>query len=170
MPLTILLLSAVTLQRLGELVLDRRHTRRLLDQGAYEVGAAHYPLMLLLHTAWLGSLWLLGWRHVAVFGWLWLYLALQGLRLWVMASLGARWTTRIIILPGAPLVRRGPYRWISHPNYVVVAAEIAVLPLTLDLPGLALLFSFANAAVLFIRIRAENAGLMSAAEPAKSPP
>ena len=170
MPLTLLLLAAVTLQRLGELVLDRRNTRRLLAQGAYEVGAAHYPLMLALHTSWLAGLWIFGWRHPVQFGWFWLFLALQGLRVWVLASLGKRWTTRVMILPGAPLVRRGPYRWVSHPNYAVVVCELAVLPLCLGLPIFAAVFTALNAAVLFIRIRSENAGLMSATEPAKSPP
>jgi methyltransferase len=88
-----------------------------------------------------------------------LYIALQGLRLWVMWTLGARWTTRIIILPGEPLVAAGPYRFLPHPNYAVVAGEIAILPLVLGLPWLAALFTVLNAAVLFIRIRAENRAL-----------
>jgi len=87
------------------------------------------------------------------------YLVLQGFRLWVMWTLGARWTTRIIILPGEPLVAAGPYRLLPHPNYAVVAGEIAILPLALGLPWLAALFTVLNATVLFIRIRAENRAL-----------
>jgi len=84
---------------------------------------------------------------------------LQGLRIWVMTTLGARWTTRIIVLPGAPLVARGPYRYLNHPNYAVVACEIALLPLMLHLTVIATLFTILNGIVLLIRIRAENRGL-----------
>jgi methyltransferase len=84
---------------------------------------------------------------------------LQGLRFWVMRTLGARWTTRIIVVPGEPLVSAGPYRYFTHPNYAVVAGEIAVLPLVFNLPWLAVLFTALNSAVLFIRIRAENRAL-----------
>jgi len=159
MTLATLVLALVTAQRLGELVLARRNTRRLLAQGAYEVGAGHYPIVVALHAAWLGSLWLLAWDAPVDPSWLAVYIVLQALRLWVLASLGPRWTTRIIVLPGAPLARRGPYRFVSHPNYVVVAAEIAVLPLVFGLVWHAVLFTLLNAAVLFIRIRAEGAAL-----------
>jgi methyltransferase len=159
MTLAALVLTLVTLQRLGELVLARRNTRRLLARGAYEVGAAHYPVIVALHAIWLGSLWLLAWNAPVDRSWLGVYLVLQALRLWVLASLGARWTTRIVVLPDAPLVRRGPYRFVSHPNYVVVAAEIAVLPLVFGLVWHAVLFTLLNAVVLFIRIRSEGAAL-----------
>jgi methyltransferase len=95
-----------------------------------------------------------------------LFIALQGLRVWVIATLGARWTTRIIVLPGEPLVASGPYRYMSHPNYVVVAAEIATLPLALHLPVLALIFTALNAAVLTIRIRVETRALSVSASAA----
>jgi methyltransferase len=88
--------------------------------------------------------------------WLGLFVIIELSRIWVLASLGARWTTRIIALPNAPLVRRGPYRWVNHPNYLVVVAEIAVLPLVFGLWKVSLIFSILNAAVLTIRIRAEN--------------
>ena len=159
MTLAALILTLATLQRLGELVLARRNTRRLLARGAYEVGAAHYPVIVALHAIWLGSLWLLAWNAPVDRSWLGVYLVLQALRLWVLASLGARWTTRIVVLPDAPLVRRGPYRFVSHPNYVVVAAEIAVLPLVFGLVWHAVLFTLLNAVVLFIRIRSEGAAL-----------
>lgn len=163
MILSILVLAFVTAQRLGELVLARRNTARLLGQGAVEHGAGHYPLIVGLHAAWLLGLWLLAWnREVSLF-WLAVFAGLQALRVWVITSLGGRWTTRIIVLPGAALVRRGPYRLMSHPNYIVVAAEIAVLPLAFGLPAFAAAFFLLNALVLAIRIRAEAAALETAA-------
>jgi methyltransferase len=164
MTLSIVILALVTAQRLGELVLARRNTRRLLARGATERGATHYPLIVGLHAAWLAGLWLLAWDRPANLAWLGVFLGLQALRVWVIASLGERWTTRIIILPGAPLVRRGPYRFLSHPNYLVVAGEMLVLPLVFGLPGYGLAFSVLNAAVLWIRIRAENAALAALSE------
>jgi methyltransferase len=157
-----LILGLVTLQRLGELVLARRNTERLLAQGAHEVAPGHYPLIVALHTAWLVGLWLMVvWQGHADVIWPWLaaFLVLQVLRAWVMATLGERWTTRIIVLPGAPLVRRGPYRFMTHPNYCIVAAEILVLPLAFGLVWYGLVFSVLNAGVLWIRIRAEEAAL-----------
>jgi methyltransferase len=151
-----IILAAVTLQRIGELVVSRRNTRKLMACGAVEVAPGHYPLIVTVHAAWLISLWVFG-RHqpvnvVALAG----YLVLQGFRVWVLRTLGPRWTTRIIVLPQRPLVSTGPYRFLSHPNYAVVAGEIAVLPLVLGLPLLAAFFTILNAAVLAIRIRAEN--------------
>ncbi len=161
-PATILLVL-VTLERLGELWLADRNTAALLAAGGREVAPGHYPLIVALHAAWLGGLWLFARDQPLQLGWLAVFLALQALRAWVLLTLGRRWTTRIIILPGAPLVRRGPYRFLSHPNYLVVIGEIAVLPLCLGWPGYALAFSLANALVLAIRIRAENAALRSEA-------
>lgn len=155
-----LLLTLVTLERLAELWLARRNTRALLAQGAVEFAPGHYPLIVLLHALWLAGLWLLGWQQPVGTVWLVVFLLLQVLRVWVLATLGPRWTTRIIVQPGLPLVATGPYRLLSHPNYVVVVGEIAVLPLCLGLPWYALAFSIANAAVLTIRIRAENAALL----------
>ena len=154
-----IILSFVTLQRLGELVLSRRNTERLLERGAIEIGAGHYPLLVILHAAWLISLWIFGWDSEVYWPALAAFAVLQGLRVWVLASLGSRWTTRIIVLPGAPLVAVGPYRYVSHPNYAIVAGEIALLPLALNLPLLALSFSVLNAIVLAIRIRAETRAL-----------
>lgn len=159
MTFSIAVLVLVTLQRLGELVLANRNTTRLKAKGAVEVGAGHYPLIVALHAAWLAGLWLLAWDRPVLLGWLLVFVVLQALRVWVIASLGGRWTTRIIILPQAPLVRRGPYRLLSHPNYVVVVGEIAVLPLAFGLPVFALVFSILNALVLTVRIRAEGAAL-----------
>ena len=154
-----IILVLVTLQRLGELVIARANTRKLLARGAIEVGANHYPLVVLVHAAWLIALWIWGRDQDVNLVALAAFAVLQGLRLWVLATLGSRWTTRIIVLPGEPLVASGPYRYLSHPNYAVVAGEIALLPLALHLPLLALVFTVLNAAVLVIRIRAEARGL-----------
>jgi methyltransferase len=152
----IVILALVTLQRLGELWLSRRNTRRLLAHGAREVGAAHYPLIVAVHAAWLAALWWLAPARPVDGFWLGMYVLLAIARIWVLAALGRRWTTRIIVLPGAPLVRRGPYRFVDHPNYVVVVGEIAVLPLVFGLWQVALAFTVLNAAVLTVRIREEN--------------
>ncbi len=159
---SVALLAFVTAERLGELWLARRNTMALLAGGAHEVAAGHYPLIVALHTLWLAGLWVFGRNGAFDPGWLAIFLGLQVLRVWVLVTLGRRWTTRIIVLPGAPLVTTGPYRFTTHPNYLVVVGEIAVLPLCLGLPWYALAFSAANAAVLFIRIRAENAALHAA--------
>ena len=156
----VLLLALVTLERLAELWLARRNTNALLAQGSFEVAPEHYPLIVLLHTSWLASLWLIGWQSQLIVSWLVIFLLLQVLRVWVLTTLGRRWTTRIIVRPGAALVSTGPYRFLTHPNYFVVIGEIAVLPLCLGLPWFALVFSAANAVLLTIRIRAENAALI----------
>ena len=161
MTLAILVLAFVTLQRLGELVLARRNTLRLLERGAIEVAPEHYPLIVGLHTLWLAGLWFLALTRglspdlllLAIF------VVLQGLRVWVLAALGPRWTTRILVIPGEQLVARGPYRYLSHPNYWVVIGEILVLPLAFGLVWYAVLFSILNLAVLWVRIRAENKAL-----------
>jgi methyltransferase len=162
MTLAELILGLVTLQRLGELILARRNTDRLRAHGAYEVAAGHYPLIVALHAAWLAGLWyfvLSGSADSVSWAWLGVFVILQALRVWVIATLGPRWTTRIMVLPGASLVAGGPYRFVSHPNYCVVAAEILVLPLVFGLIGYGLVFSILNAAILWIRIRAEEAAL-----------
>ena len=155
----IALLLFVTAQRLAELILARRNTARLLARGAVEIAPEHYPLIVLLHAAWLAALWWYGSSQSVSVPWLVVYIALQALRVWILASLGERWTTRIISLPGAQLVRRGPYRFMRHPNYTLVVAEIAVLPMVLHLPWIAVVFSILNALVLTIRIRAEERAL-----------
>ena len=152
-------LAFIVVQRLGELWLARRNTARLLAQGATEHGAGHYPAIVALHAAWIAALVVLGWDRPVHPGWLAAFAVLQILRIWVLASLGPRWTTRIIVLD-APLVARGPFRLMAHPNYAVVAAEIAVAPLVLGLPWVALIFSILNAALLgLVRIPAESRAL-----------
>jgi methyltransferase len=151
-----LILGLVTLQRLGELVLARRNTARLFKRGAVEYAPEHYPLIVLLHAAWLATLWIVGFDQPVSLVWLGVYALLQVLRVWVLVTLGERWTTRILLLPGAPAVVTGPFRFVRHPNYLVVVGEIAVLPLALDLPIVAAIFSILNGGVLAIRIKAEN--------------
>jgi methyltransferase len=135
-----------------------------MARGALEVAPQHYPLMVAVHAGWLVSLWVFGHDQPVNVAALVFYLVLQALRFWVMRTLGARWTTRIIVLPGERLVSSGPYRYLAHPNYAVVAGEIAVLPLVLGLPWLAATFTILNAAILFIRIRAENRALYASRE------
>ncbi len=162
MILSVVVLSLVTAQRIGELLLARRNTRRLLARGALEVGAGHYPFIVALHAAWLIGLWLLAWDRPLNLWLLAAFVGLQAARVWVIATLGERWTTRILILPGEPLIRRGPYRFMSHPNYVVVAAELLLLPLAFGLTGFGLIFTVLNAVMMGVRIRSENRGLLEA--------
>jgi len=149
----------VTLQRVGELWLSNRNTRRLLASGAREYGASHYPLIVAVHALWLIGLWWLAPDRPIDGFWLGLFVLIEIARIWVLATLGRRWTTRIIVLPNAPLVRRGPYRFVNHPNYLVVVGEIAVLPLVFGLWRIALIFTLLNAAIIAIRIREENRAL-----------
>lgn len=161
MTLAILVLALVTIQRLAELVIARRNTERLLKAGAIEASPGHYPLIVALHAAWLIGLWILAYNippNLVLIG---IFLILQALRVWVLVTLGSRWTTRIIILPGAPLVTTGPFRFLSHPNYCVVVAELLILPLAFGLVWYGIIFSILNAMILTIRIRAENEALQS---------
>jgi methyltransferase len=153
-----ILLTLVGLERLAELAISNRNTRRLMAEGATEAGAGHYPLIVGVHTFWLVSLFFwVGFNHSAInLGWLVVYLALQVLRVWVMTTLGRYWTTRIIVPREAPLIRSGPYRFVRHPNYVVVVLEIAVLPLVVDAWPVAVIFTVLNGVALWVRIRAEN--------------
>ncbi|MEC9347762.1 MAG: isoprenylcysteine carboxylmethyltransferase family protein [Pseudomonadota bacterium] len=147
----------LVVQRLAELALARRNTARLLAGGAIEHGARHYPLFVVLHTAWLATLILAGDPALPVHpAWIAAFLVLQAGRVWVIASLGRYWTTRIIVVPGAPMVRRGPYRFMRHPNYVVVIAEFLVISLMANLAWVAIVFSLLNAALLAWRIRIEE--------------
>jgi methyltransferase len=157
--LNIVILALVTVQRLSELWLSRRNTGRLLAQGAREHGSGHYPLIVALHALWLATLWWLALSRPVDGFWLGIFVLLEVARLWVLATLGPRWTTRIIVLPDAPLVHRGPYRFVNHPNYWVVIGEIAVLPLVFGLWQVALVFTLLNAIVLAIRISSENRAL-----------
>lgn len=155
-----LVLLLVAVQRTVELFYARRNERRLLARGGVETGASHYPLVVLLHAAWLVAMavsippqtppnwWLIG-----------IFALLQAARVWVIASLGPYWTTRVVTIPGTTLVRRGPYRFLRHPNYAIVAAEIAVLPLAFGAVTIAVAFTLLNAALLTWRIRVEDRAL-----------
>ena len=161
------LLAFLTVQRLAELLYAKRNTVRLLDAGAVEFGATHYPFMVALHAFWLLALWLAGHSRDVDPVWLAVFVVLQFGRLWVIATLGRRWTTRVIVQQGAAAITHGPFRFVSHPNYLIVALEIAVVPLALGLPGLALGFTLLNAAMLAYRIRVENQALAWAAGAAR---
>jgi len=154
------IIALVILQRSVELMLASRNTQKLKARGAVEIGAGHYRFIVLLHMAWLMAvLWLIPTPVVIHWGWILVFLLLQAARVWVIMSLGPYWTTRIISLPQEPLVKRGPYRFVRHPNYLVVAGEILVLPLAFGEIWVAIVFSIVNAAVLYWRIREEEAGL-----------
>lgn len=153
------IISVVAFQRAMEMVLSNHNTRQLLKRGAFEVGARHYPLIIALHAAWLATALILADPGSVQIPWLLLYILLQAARAWTLMSLGDRWTTRIMVVPGESPVRHGPYRYLRHPNYLIVACEIAVLPLALGLPWVALIFSVLNGIAMLIRIPVENQAL-----------
>jgi len=169
------LVLAVAAERLVELRVSTRHARRSLARGGVEHGRGHYPAMVALHTGLLaGALaeaWLSGRPFHPWLGWpmLVLVLASQGLRWWCVRALGPRWTTRVLVLPGTPLVHEGPYRWLRHPNYVAVVVEGAALPLVHTAWVTAAVFTVANAALLRVRIGCENAALAEAAAAERTP-
>jgi methyltransferase len=158
-----LLLGYVTFERLAEVLWSARNEAALRRNGAIEHGAEHYPFMVALHTAWLAGLWVFAWGLPANAWAVAAFALVQGLRFWILTSLGQRWTTRVLVLPGKPLVGTGPYRWLRHPNYWVVAAEIALVPLAFGLVGYAIVFSLVNGVMLALRIRVENRALAEAA-------
>ncbi len=158
----ILFMSFLVLQRLSELALARRNERWARAHGAVEYGQEHYPWMVALHTAFLLTLIIeyvfsvktdINVFILAVFG------VLLVLKAWVVFTLGKYWNTRILRVPGAPLIRKGIYKYISHPNYVIVVLEIALIPMIFQLYFTAILFSVLNGLMLYIRIRAENKAL-----------
>ncbi len=154
------IVGLVALQRLGELVLSNYNTKRLLARGAREVGGGHYPVMVLLHLSWLVAMVALTpldtWPNWWLIG---AFVVLQLLRVWVLATLGPYWTTRVITLDSAPLITGGPFRYVRHPNYWIVAAEIAVLPLAFGRWEIAIVWSILNALLLRHRIAVEGAAL-----------
>jgi methyltransferase len=160
-----LLVGGVAAQRLVELRLARRHQRALLRRGGVEVAPRHYPAMVALHSAFLLACPLEAWglrrpfRPALAVAMAALLAAAQGLRYWAIATLGERWTTRIVCIPGAAPVTAGPYRFLRHPNYLAVAVEMASLPLLHGAWLTAVVFSAADAAVLAVRIRHEEAAM-----------
>ena len=153
------IVGLVALERLAELVVANRHTSALLAEGGHEIGRAHYPLIVGLHACWLIAVYAMAPDGVPVWFWVGVFLALQAVRYWVITTLGRYWTTRVIVVPNAPLITRGPYRFLRHPNYAVVIAEIAVLPLAFREPLVAAVFSALNLAVLWWRVRIESRAL-----------
>jgi methyltransferase len=164
-----LLLGFITIQRMAELMFARRNTRRLLAIGATEHGRAHYPLVVAFHAVWLAGLWIIGRGRMVDPFLLAAFAALQLVRLWILATLRDRWTTRVIVVSGARLVASGPYRFVRHPNYVVVTCEIALVPLALGLPVYAVVFTILHVPLLLTRIQVENRALASAS-PARPRP
>jgi methyltransferase len=160
MSTVVVVVTLVALQRLGELTYAARNTRNLKRRGGVEHGGAHYPLLVALHAAWLIAIVVVVPADTAI-NWLplGLFIMLQGVRLWIILTLGGYWTTRIISLPGASLIRHGPYRFARHPNYVVVTGEIALLPLVFGAWQIAILFSILNLAILAHRRRVEDEAL-----------
>ena len=160
-----ILVLAVAVERLAELIVSKRNAEWSFAQGAKEFGREHYPVMVAIHTALLvGCIvepWALHRPFIAWLGWPMLAVVLlsQGLRWWCIATLGRRWNTRVIVLPEAPLVRRGPYQWLHHPNYVAVVAEGIALPLVHTAWLTAVAFTLANAMLLRVRLRVENSAL-----------
>ncbi|BBL78539.1 membrane protein [Rubrobacter xylanophilus] len=160
----------VALQRLLELVLSRRNERRLRVRGAVERGGGHYPVIVGLHALWLVGTLVEGLLRPGLPSWwpaaLAAFLLAQPLRYWAILSLGERWSTRILVLPGEELVRRGPYRYLRHPNYLAVVVEIFAFPMIFGAWGVAVVFSLLNAVVLAVRIREEERALSELAKPA----
>lgn len=155
-----ILAAVIALQRLAELVYSRANERRLLQAGAREHGAGHYPLLVGLHALWLAAIAFAIPADAGVaYSLLGVFVALQALRIWTIASLGPRWTTRIVVPPDEARVRRGPYRWLRHPNYAVVAAEIVVVPAAFGAWTIAGIFGGANLAALAWRIHVEEKAL-----------
>lgn len=160
-----LLILAVGIERVAELVVSTRNAQWSFAQGAKEFGRSHYPVMVALHSALLVGCvvepWALHRPFIAWLGWPMLALAAlsQLLRWWCITTLGRRWNTRVIVLPQAPLVQGGPYRWLHHPNYVAVVAEGIALPLVHTAWLTAIIFTVANALLLRVRLRVENSAL-----------
>lgn len=160
-----LLVAVIAVLRVRELGVSKRHLRVLEGRGAIEVGAGHYPWMVALHTTFLLScvaeVWLLDrpWRPLVATAAMLVLVAATGLRWWTLATLGERWTTRVLVVPGEDLVRAGPYRWLRHPNYLVVVMEIAAIPLVHYAWLTAGVFSIANLVLLKERIRVEDEAL-----------
>jgi methyltransferase len=155
----IALLGFVTAQRAAELIYARHNEARLWARGGVEYAPKHYRLIVALHGAWLLGLWLASIDKPISRLWLIVFIVLQVLRFWVLATLKERWTTRIIVLPGTPLINDGPYRFVRHPNYAIVAGEIFVLPAVFGLYAYGVAFAVLNAAILAVRVRAENEAL-----------
>lgn len=165
------LVLLVGVERIAELVVSKRNLAWSLERGGVERGFSHYPFMVVLHTGLLVGALVEAWVRrpdvPSALAWsmLGLVVASQVLRWWCITTLGPQWNTRVVIVPGLSPVRRGPYRWLAHPNYVAVVVEGAALPLVHSAWITALVFTVLNAALLTVRIRCEDAALAELAEP-----
>jgi len=163
------LLVVIAFERLAELVVSQRHATALLRRGGVEYGRGHFPVMVALHVALLAGCWVepivLHRTFIPALAWpmLIVVVAANALRWWCIATLGPRWTARVIVIPGLPLVRSGPYRWFAHPNYVAVVVEGAALPLVGSARITACTFTVLHAALLTVRLRCETRALAAAA-------
>ena len=161
-----IIVAGVALQRIGELAWSKRNERRLRERGAVECGQSHYPAMVALHVGWLASTLIEARRlssvptsvRVVALG---VFVAAQPLRYWAIASLGDRWSTRVLVPPGEPPLATGPYRHLDHPNYVAVVAELVALPLMLGAWRTSVWATVGNAAVLRARIAVERVALVA---------
>ena len=164
-------IAVIAVQRLWELKISKRNQRRLQALGGIETGSRHYPWMVALHTTFLVScvveVWVLArpWLPLIGLASMVVVTAALGLRWWALTTLGTRWTTRVVVVPGQPLVTTGPYRWLRHPNYLAVVMEIAAIPMMHCAWMTAAVFSVANLVVLRERIRVEEAALEGAVIP-----
>ena len=165
------ILAFVIIQRFIELRIAKRNEKAMLAKGAYEVGASHYKYMILLHTSFFISFLVevafIKSSFTPYYAFLAIFIVLQLLRVWCLASLGTFWNTKIIILPGANVVVKGPYAFIRHPNYLIVCLEIAVLPLMFQAYVTAILFTILNIIMLSVRIPREEKALKEATDYAK---
>ena len=163
------LVALVGLERLAELVVSKRNAAWAFERGGVEEGRSHYPVMVVLHTGFLVAMLVEAWvvqpdvPPALAWSMLLLVIAAQALRWWCIATLGHRWNTRVIVVPGLPLVTSGPYRWFAHPNYVAVVVEGVALPMVHAAWVTALVFTVANAFLLAVRLRVENEALAGAA-------
>ena len=147
----------IILQRFAELLYSNYNTKKLLKNGAKEYNSKHYPLFIILHTCWIVSLVLfIDHNDKPKTSLIVLFFILQFLRLWVLLTLGKYWTTRIIYLEGTKLVKKGPYKWLKHPNYIIVFFEILILPLAFNSWIIAIIFTIFNTILLLYRISIEN--------------
>ncbi|MCM3710230.1 isoprenylcysteine carboxyl methyltransferase family protein [Sporosarcina luteola] len=165
--ITGIVLSIIILQRIIELFIAKRNEKWMKDQGAFEAGASHYPFMVAMHVfffiALISEVFYFQRQISAIWPiWLTVFSTVQLLRIWCLASLGKYWNTKIIVLPNAKVVRKGPYKWLRHPNYIIVATELLVLPLLFNAFITAVVFSLLNIWMMSVRIPAEEQALRKA--------
>lgn len=166
MTIFLIVLCAVVIQRFIELSYSKRNERLLKSKGAIEYGREHYPLIVLMHALFFVSMFVEFFfsgrnKELNILNYLFLviFILLQFARIWVLISLGENWSTRILHVPGSKLVKKGPYKFLRHPNYIIVTGEIFCLPMMFNLYITAIVFSLINLILLGIRIKKENEAL-----------